>query len=716
MSRPVRDFFLTAAFLGLLYLSCLYFSGASFPNALTVTAIVSLQIASGAMVWSTVRRSRQSIFELLGVGAALGIIFSILIGLAFRPTSISAFSWVVLPILVALGAVILKALGKLEFSELEPPRKCEIIALTLGLVVGIFLLLEYWIATPLNPLGDAHYYVDIPFHEALGNGIAKYGPQDSVLNAGDSYRYHWFSHAWSGLTQLWAGNSPLMVGQTRALPLISLLVLVLVSIAWVRKLTNQVWAPAAATMLLSAGISIGFPGWANLLARSPSHVLGIALMLTTAYLVFEYVLEGLRARTLVVIALLSFATIGAKSSAALPLCIGILALTFYLIKDRTLVAKAFTVGVVVAISFIAGYFFAISGSDGGMTVALTSGLDRWGFSTKTYPILKALLSVALSLMALLPASLAAAYGVISSQRTIRVTSVIALAAGLAGLAAISTVSQVGQSQDYFLRAAFPLLVVAGVAGMASVEESKLVSSRRLMLAALCGILIQSLVVVIALRTKESDGIPPYVWPIGIWFAAFVSGLILAQRNTQPRGSRIKAVGALAAAFLLAAQFTTGITYAITSLATNDTSNQEPTVTSNELSAADWLANNAAGMRVATNRFCRDPEEDPTNCYSTIFTVATFSGQRVLVEGYTYAIGPNTKLDSNELNSITNGVKFSQDPTCSSFNFLKHRDIDFVWIDKRSTDRTNWEPYATIKYSNPTVSIVKLSDTACQTRN
>lgn len=709
MPRSFRDLVLLSLFLILVLFSCLSISGAGVPAAMSITGIVTVQVASGSLAWSLFRRSSQSVFELVGVGAALGIAFSILIGLTFRPTIFSPISWIVLPIFVAIAVVILKALGQLKFSVLEPPRKCDIVALGLGLIFGIFLLAEFWIGTTLNLDNDTHLYVDLPFHEALSNGIAKYGPSDSVLSAGDTYRYHWFSHAWIGFTQMWSGATPPLVIQTRALPLLSLIVLTCVTIAWIKKVTRHQWAPAVAVLLICAGTATGAGAGVVFLARSPSHILGIALMLATLYLAYEYIFDELKLQTLVLVAILSFIVIGTKSSVALPLCVGLIALAIYLVKRRHEWTRTLTAGTVVAVSFVAGYFYALAGSDGGMTIDFQASMALWGFNENNSPFLMSAVGVVLSLMSLVPILLAVVFGFGSSRLNVRAVCTVGMASGLAGIVVVSTFTHPGQSQAYFLSAAFPVLTIAATVGLASIVDSGISSSRLLFTAAIYGFLVQAAMVMVQFIPISG---PRYIWPILIWLAAVICGILLAKSKNSMLSVPLKKVGAIVAAFLVAAQFTTGIANGFVSLSQPDKHLRNPPLKSNEIDAANWLSDNTGDIRIATNRFCWNPSDQPTDCNSTVFTAAAFSGKRVLVEGYKYRVGSSAKLNPDERESIKKGVRFTKDPSCNSLDFLKAKGVEYMWIDKRYTDRRTWEPYATIEYSNPTVSIVKLNDSAC----
>lgn len=683
-------------------------TGVPVITSIVLTAIIAIQSVCGTIIWLLIRRTQTTVLESLGIGIAIGIVLSIIVGLAFRPTFLAPYSWVAIPVVTFLVIAILRFTKKSQLAPIEPLTKSDCWATGLGIAVGLVILTEFFNEQSLEIVDHVNYYLDIPFHEALSNGIANYGPNDSVLSKGDAVRYHWFSHAWSGFNQNWAGAST-FVGITRALPLVSLFITVLVGAAWVQRITERPWTKYAIAILVTGSTTIGTAATTLFGARSPSNILGIALTITTVFVVFEYLFSRLPRIALLLIILLAFGNMGAKASAGAALCAGLVGMVFFAWNESETRKRAIAATAAASIGTLAGYIFAISGGSGGLSIGFGPRLDTSGFPIPDLPAMAIAASTIFLLFWRLSPLLPAILGIRSESSEIRAASFTGIAAGLAGLVAALTLVQPGLSQFYFLWGAYPLLLVAAVCGLAEMlSNQKVLSKLSILLAALGGIITQ---VGVALWSINSD-LPPLLGIFIVWGVAIVLALVSIIGKSQSGPSTKRYLSTFIAVAVISAVGTAGIQYGATSSTPKRLSKYNPGLTTaDDIEAGQWLRDNGTDARIATNRFCFEPTFTPGTCHSVVFTVSALSQKRLLVEGYSYAIGTGP-LPQKIKTRIKTSTGFVDNPSCRSGKKLWREGVRFVWVNLDYTNNRHWEPYATKAFETPTVIILRLNDLSC----
>ena len=220
----------------------------SLQDSLQLCAILALDLITGAVIWILLsRKSEYSVFELLGVGVALGTSLNAIGQLVFRETILaSLFNYLFLLFVVLLFVQTRRK--KQVVVQLSPTRNSTVLAVcTTALIllcgdryylwVGVLILaLALFVLTKFehNPssnrsrslfalfsLGSVALallsssiledflfgprsttsYIsgwDGVYAEASSKSITNYGPFDNIFLANTKNAYYWFSYAWSG--------------------------------------------------------------------------------------------------------------------------------------------------------------------------------------------------------------------------------------------------------------------------------------------------------------------------------------------------------------------------------------------------------------------------------------------------------------------------------------------------------------------------------------
>ncbi|MGZ4760698.1 MAG: hypothetical protein ACXV95_16680, partial [Acidimicrobiales bacterium] len=348
--------------------------GVDSAQAGRLALVVGIQVFGGALVWRLARGSHAPyLVEQIGMGLAIGSVLTLLAQQLLRVTPLAGQAWWLPAAAVLLLAVVLVALPvtrrRLRLGEDAALGLDELGGVGFGLVVAFLFIWTFWRAHPLQWSGWWRYYGDIPYHEALATSVTTWGPGDNILAVGSPVRYHWFAHAWAGTTTNAAGAGSFVV-ITRVLPLLALLATVCLVWTWARSLSDRRSVPVLAVVITTLGFNLATTlpvDYMHELTLSPSMAFGAMWLLAVAVAFTEFVSRRIR-WGLVLIALLTVAAVGGKSSNAATLVggIGLAALACIRQPDiRRRVWSAFGVMLVMVGAVFVALFV---GSEGNLTV------------------------------------------------------------------------------------------------------------------------------------------------------------------------------------------------------------------------------------------------------------------------------------------------------------------------------------------------------------
>jgi len=295
--------------------------GVSVRDAVLVSVALGIQAATGRYVWRLIRGNSAGHVELLGMGLTLGTVASMLSGIIFRPVLPTLLA-VMLPSVVVLVFAVARFLRSGAAVEGDIQGFRGALAAISGFVVGLGVLVLNLQRYPLQWQGTwDQYHRDMLFFEGLGNGVARFGANDSIFMLGADIRYHWFAYAWTGQLTESLGLAP-FVALTRVLPVVSLLIAVTLVIALVQHLmvgTNKVklaeLVPWIAVLLVVTGGYVGAVNGTILNFDSPSQALSAAWLLSFVLSLLLFLNQKKHTNyLLVIIAVMSGVLTGSKIS------------------------------------------------------------------------------------------------------------------------------------------------------------------------------------------------------------------------------------------------------------------------------------------------------------------------------------------------------------------------------------------------------------------
>jgi hypothetical protein len=709
-------------------------TGVHFGEAVRLLLVLTIQIGAGSYFWARLRHGRADAIEILGMGLVIGPVLSLASTLIVQVLGGGLWGWSI-PALVALVIAIAYRKSKPRIPSV-PYRFSRSSLLALGVtgVTGLLSLIPNITSYPLRWVGfDGRYHLDMLFFESIGTSIAKFGPLDSIFTPGGSLRYHWLVYGWAGELSSISSASPFVV-LTRVVPVIAILAACLIAIAWVRRLTSVIWAPSLAVVLLIFGGYVGATNGVIFNFDSPSQALSASWLLAASFaliILFTDEIQGRRkvAWLVTLIAVLFAATTGGKISAG---AVGIAAVCvvalFAIISrpwwwKRAIAAAVFVVGLSGAL-----YVTLISGSASPGDLRFGSILDRASTVQGLNPIpgtVGVLIGTAIMLIAI-SLRWAGLIWFIKQPATRKTPSVIyGSALAVTGLLAVVFMSS-GLNETWFaLAASAPLIAIsaAGVAeGIRNISHKEMNNRLRLLLAAVTAV-VGFVVVSLLWRTGPSGGDPwfgtlRWIGPLAavvvvVLLSAFVAKLTVKQHLLK---TAVLAISLLALVGISAQGRFLGIGSDkvgvlpplsleyfgpflpfVTSLDTTITTQWSD----QHVAAADWLKSHAQSDDLLATNFTAGS------------LVPALTGMRTFASAVIYQAmyGP-TSLTDSLLTREREEWAFIDRPSSDTLAPLCEAGVSWIWVDPIRTQTRNWEPFATVVYTNADATILKLNPSTC----
>ena len=524
-------------------------------SILLACAFVFAQTAAGAVWWMALRnRSQMTWVELTGMGLALGSFVSMLAGVALRPL-LGPWGWAV-PVLFTVAISVVKwrwVLARLRACSL--PRS-HIAAIVIGAGAGLVVIVANWLRVPLGSVNDGSY-ADIYFFEALSRSVTTWGPGPSIFMTGSDLPYHWFVYGWAGQIAASAGTESFVM-LTRVLPVVAVLALTLLAIAWTTLTVTPArslprWVPTLAALLV---VFAGYPGalYGSIVNfDSPSQSFASIWLLAFGLAAIRFLGGGSRWLVLA-FGLLGFALVGGKVSHAAVAGAGLVVLVAVGALQRApWLRRAAVVLVVTGVAMLVAYLWVLSGAalDENLTEAVAvkastwQGLDplvgRWGPVAGTIGLIGAMLARPAGLLVLV------------AQRRFRADPAVLWTVGavLAGLAAVVVLRE-GINETWFLVAASaPAGALSAVgAGVAARGLATRGLARPFVTAVLVAIPVSVVILVATWNWPIDEQSPaprliPWFATVAVWVLAPVGAWIALRLRTRRRPVGGVAVAGLA---------------------------------------------------------------------------------------------------------------------------------------------------------------------------
>jgi hypothetical protein len=690
-----------------------------------LSLVVFVEVLGGALVWRLARGSvGPYLVEQIGMGLAIGSLLTLLSQQLLRVTPLAAQAWWLptgVAVLVTLVLLTLPATrGRLRMGDDARLSIDEIGGVGVGLAAGALFIWYFWRGHPLGGSGWRHFWVDMPYHEALATSITTWGPGDNNLAVGTSVRYHWFVHAFAGTTTNAANAGPFVV-ITRVLPVLALLATVCLVWAWARRLSDRRSVPLLAVVITTVAFNLATTipvDYMHELTLSPSMAFG-AVWLLAASLAFTEHVNGRIRWSLVLLGLLTIGAVGGKSSNAPALfCgVGLAALACVRLPDvRRRVWPAFAV--VLALG-AATFAVVLLGSDGNLTfhpgataqvLGMLPGQGKRAVLVGTLATVLALSAKWTGLLALLPEG--------GTRR--RPELWFGVGAAISGLLLAVALGHPGASQLYFPLSSGMIVSVISAWGLG--EALRRMSGATLGAAVAVGVVAGGASVAFAHSIavhgagQSMATLPPrYTWlaPVLVWMlpVALFLGAALRARMRVFGYLGVGLVGVLSWGLVTASAVTGQVaTVDLARAAAPGTPapNFDLAWSGSQSAPLLWLRDHSATNDViATNRQCSAPQPTGQPCRSTQrwFLTAALTHRRMYVEGADYA---NTQPHPAWIDRrAALSRRFVDTPNKADARALWAAGVRWVVVDLVSTDTRSWSGYGDPVYSTPTTIVLRL---------
>ena len=727
-------------------LGFLWWSGLGLRPILVAVSVIAVQGAPGGYWWARAVRNRPTnAVEVIGMGLALGTLASLLVSQLLVGTWLASLGWLLPAAVTFTYAIARRVIDRRAVRSetgrrasppgLDPLPVAALLSIPLLILGGLAIVVPLIRDSPLSWSGWWLFHKDFQFHEAVASSLHALGTSDSAWFAGESVKYHWFTHSWSGALSDTAALPP-FAAITRFTYVVG--VVGSAALAWSmgRSLSRTRWIPELAAGLVLLGTFVGVPLsiGLNVGAAAPAQAMATIWLLGATIALIRY-LEGEVSTPsgLAFLALLSAGCVGGKVNHAAVFLggMGLVALCSLdtsrcdIPRRRALLAAGAAL-----IGAIAAFLYALVGSSGGGLVLEVN--SAFAAATGLNPVGGAV-GVALGMCAAVLAFGSRWVGLIwfLHDRTTRHRPEVVFASGVAisGLVLTFSLAQSGRSQDHFALSATAVLSVITAVAIGDVAERLARSGvggaaarRQLGIAVLVGAVVG--VGATATYYAANRGLLPsiakFVAPSLLWIAACWVALGLVRRTGRSLRAAhgflvVLVAGSIAAGALYPMQARVG---ANEDRRGGRADASTPNAWTMEyIDAARWLKENSnTHERVVTNRMCSAITQTPPNCQSRWYLGSGLTGRPFLVEGFSYGVEQAAGFLSEGIATpdlLTARVElskaFTTDPSQEVLTELRENGVSWAWIDRNVPYSSRLEQFADLQFSNEQVEIYRLAD-------
>lgn len=281
----------------------------------------------------------------------------------------------------------------------------------------------------------------------------------------------------------------------------------------------------------------------------------------------------------------------------------------------------------------------------------------------------------------------------------------AISGAIVAIAAVTMLAAYNQNQAQFPPSAAALLVPLPAVGLAIGNAALRLPTRVVLALGIVGLAL-------GILGSVASQVLPNGWRFLAPLLPVCVAIILAfaWAHRPPAGISVRLLRVWAAGLVLAAASVgAGVTvvahkFAQTLNAPVATESTDLAWNEDDHAAAEWVdANVPNNAIIATNRWCRTPSEGTGDCSPYWWLTSALTNRRVLVEGL---YGQPTVPVTPRRNAV---VDFVSHPNAQSARALRDLGVEWVWVDKHGLSAGGWEPWATVVYENPGVSILRMNE-------
>jgi hypothetical protein len=578
------------------------------------------------------------------------------------------------------------------------------------------------------------YDSDYAFLQALSRSLADWGLSDYLLLSGTDTKYHWFSYAWIGLVDRSSGASTFFV-LTRIAPV--LFVLLITCIIW--KLINQfstsILRTFASTLVIMTASSYSLWGGGTKIVflASPSHFYAFAFLFATIYLLIGSLENRFRIAP-VLIAVFSAITVLSKTMhGVILICAISFALISQLVFQKKVPVSALISGLLSVGCTLVSYFFFVSNSEARSVFEFKFGDFFWQLQgdarllPERHIDLIAILTI--SGFAVLPILLVFSNFNLSNTSHMSFIWLLSIGSILSGsLLSLVILGAFGENL-YFIHVAIVTSTVLGFAAM-SRQHTKIASRKMWVLLTSSGVCLallsyaipninsgaQNAILIRSMRVYATS-----------WFLILVALILFAINLFRQKSSfnnfakLVIASSAMVVTFSLInwsdtmprkhSEFSRDGASYLASLELEDVANwinensKDTDIVASNFGWPTFLPGDAEFFRSPCTAV-RNKDVAVETCKRTnnALLVAYMHRRTWLQATSIHYTGFTPEIDSRQ--TVTLG--FTADPTPAYAQQMLDDGVDWFVVDRSTSNRTTWEPYATIEYTNDSFFALRLN--------
>lgn len=680
-------------------------------NNLIAVGMIICQITAGVVIWLILLgKFTRSLFLTLGIGIAFGTFLSMIFGVLLHGTFLETIGWAT-PVVLAVVLALARWNNFLSNAKHLHTTRAEWVGALITLSVAGGLMLISWVRIPLTSV-RAGGSIDMYFFEALSNGIAKFGPSESILMSGGSLRYHWFTYGWAGELSQIAGLDS-FVALTRFLPVIALVGAGFISIGWAGSLTfgdrpSPIWVPSLAGLLVSVGGYTGALYGVILNTDSPSQALSTVWLLALSAIATLYLgpsstslHHGNHLAVAGSIGVLTFAVVGGKASSGF-VVLGALgfATAIGLLLQLPWAKRALFITLIATIAAGICYLWVLSGIaiDENLTESLAIKASTWQNLDPVIGRWAPLLGTAALVLAVSTRVAGIGWFLTKKSMLTQPAVLFSLGAMLTGISALVILSEGINELWFVLAASAPAAVISAYgAGQASWSFK-----RPVFMALVVAVPASALSLLLSQNWKFDTAFTQdsfFAWPgilywlsiVSVWIVVPLLGFF-ALKSSKPQVGRRQMMVGIFGLSLLALTFTAILTRPAVlwtqsrtltteiglvtpqSQGTDDqnsanSSTVESMLINDQLAASDWLATNTEIADVIATSV-------PTSAQ-----IPALTGRRMFIAGSAYQRGLGAASEAQVVQSRTDASELLNSPAWNSVaRNMCDAGVQWFWIE------------------------------------
>jgi hypothetical protein len=636
----------------------------------------------GTLLWRWLRGNVDGFAPDLAFGTGLGFAASILTYIPGRAMGLPLLPLVV-PVVTIAAFVVVPGLRGNWRSKRAPLPVWWGWTVAGAAALGMWVITRYGVALePLNFPDAAFQYGDMSYQLALAGELKHHMPGQIPYVAGQVLNYHWFTHAELAATS-WQTGIELDVLLRRMFPVTAALVPILSVAALATRLARRSWAGPVAAWLLLLVTSFDVYGWGGgaatnqaaftngVLMYSLTHSFTVILALPVIWLILCLLRdEGARTWGNWVLLAVGLAAVAGAKASFVPMLVAALALVIavQLLVQRRVDGAVLGVALVGVLVLGLAQMVLYSEGTAGITPSPGQAIEalqlKVGFSNHYSSRLASLLMLGTAGATVLVGWAVAGVGMLGFLRDHRwkdPAAVFLVGFLVAGLAAGVLLRHPGFSQLYFVRAAFPVSIVASAWGLTLLLDNVRlrVLLPRMVIAFGAGMLLAKILSELTPnKPVPQQGVSSVaiqvLWP---WLAVLLvgAGVTVLLRRAPGRWQVNSLAVGLGVLLVLGASSRTVPTTVATTLGEKvcvsgpdkpHCRHPRRQIPAGGADAARYIRSHSKVTdRLATNSHCTPVYTDKT-CDPRNFWLSAYAERRVLVEGWSYLQTPKKRANGS----------------------------------------------------------------------